>query len=209
MHCVICAVHPLFAAALSPEALAAHNAAEQERIRQEELFAEIERDWYADEETPIRTEDPEDDPLEGEKMANNTPEDDGQKEWLEEFGIFEKEHVAKDERELLPNYQSAKVDDRKVSGYTLNMEHSLGRHKAIAFQKALGYTVENKDLLLDQVYQGLQKYRAEEKPGTEYGRPFEVAMIILGANGKYARVKTAWLIDHGAAEPRLISMYVD
>jgi len=61
MHCVICTVHPLFATALSLEALAAYNEAEQKRIQEEELFAEIERDWYADEETPIRTEEAEDD----------------------------------------------------------------------------------------------------------------------------------------------------
>ena len=46
---------------LTPEEIAAYNAAEQERIQQEELFAEIERDWYADEEAPNHTEETEDD----------------------------------------------------------------------------------------------------------------------------------------------------
>ena len=41
-------------------ALAAHDAAEQERIRQEELFAEIERDWYEGEERPVPDEESKD-----------------------------------------------------------------------------------------------------------------------------------------------------
>jgi len=49
------------ATALTPEALAAYNAAEQERIRQEELFAELERDWYENEDSPAQTEEAEDD----------------------------------------------------------------------------------------------------------------------------------------------------
>ena len=125
------------------------------------------------------------------------------------LSTFDTAHLAKNTEELLPNYQDAKIPDDKMTEYALNKDHPTGKHKAIAFEKALGYNADNKHLLLSQVYQGLEKYRAIEHAQTQYGRPFEVSMMVLGANGRYAKVKTAWIIDNGAEYPRLVSIYVD
>lgn len=122
---------------------------------------------------------------------------------------FDKVHLAQSEQDLLPNYGAAQIPDAKLTGYALNMEHPSGKHKAVAFQKALGYTVDNRHLLVAQIHQGLKKYRAVERQATEHGQPFEVAMMLSGANGKYAKVKTAWIIDNGAIDPRLVTLYVD
>ena len=122
---------------------------------------------------------------------------------------FDAEHLAKEESELLPKYKLAAIPDEKLTGYALNMDHPVGRNKAIVFQKVLGYNVDNRDILLRQVRSGLAKYRAIEKQNTQYGRPFEVTMMICGANGRYAPVKTAWQIDNGSETPRLVSIYVD
>jgi len=122
---------------------------------------------------------------------------------------FDKEHLAKQATDLLPNYKLARIPDKKLTGYALNPTHPSGRYKAVAFKKALGYSADNRDLLLLQVYQGLEKYRATERESTAYGRPFEVSMMILGANGRYAKIKTAWMIDTDTSEPRLVSIYVD
>lgn len=122
---------------------------------------------------------------------------------------FDKMHLAQSERELLQNHESAQIPDAKLSGYALNMDHPVGKHKAIAFQKALGYTIDNKQLLISQVRRGLKKYRATERTNTKYGWPFEVPMMLLGANGKHAKIITAWIIDTGKTEPRLTSIYVD
>ena len=122
---------------------------------------------------------------------------------------FDAEHLAKKESELLPKYKSAAIPDEKLAGYALNMDHPVGKNKAIVFQKVLGYNVDNRDILLRQVRSGLAKYRAIEKQSTQYGRPFEVKMMIRGANDRYAPVKTAWQIDNGSETPRLVSIYVD
>lgn len=122
---------------------------------------------------------------------------------------FDSQYLAKDVSELLPGYERAIIADSKVSGYALNMEHPVGKNKAIVFEKVLGYNISNKDLLADKVRSGLSKYRAIAKKTTQYGEPFEVLMLIEGANGRFAPVKTAWQIDSGTDFPRLISMYVD
>lgn len=122
---------------------------------------------------------------------------------------FDKTHLAQNEQELLPNYKAAQISDTKLSGYALNLEHPTGKHKAIAFQKALRYTVDNRHLLVAQIRQGVKKYRAVGRQATEHGQPFEVLMMLSGVNGKYAKVKTAWIIDNGATDPRLVTLYVD
>ena len=122
---------------------------------------------------------------------------------------FDSQHLAKDTSELLPGYDRAVIPDGKLTGYVLNMEHPVGKNKALVFEKVLGYNIGNKDMLIDRVYAGLKKYRANARKPTQYGQPFEVLMMLEGVNGKFTPVKTAWQIDSGSDFPRLVSMYVD
>ncbi len=122
---------------------------------------------------------------------------------------FNEQHLVKDSAELLPKHDQAVIADSKLSGYALNMEHPVGKNKAIVFEKVLGYNINNKDILIERVRIGLAKYRAKARKPTQYGRPFEVVMLVEGVNGRFAPVKTAWQIDAGTDFPRLVSIYVD
>ena len=122
---------------------------------------------------------------------------------------FDESHLAHDNTELLPNREYVDIPDAKISGYVLNKTHPVGKNKAIAFEKYLGYNVNNKDELLHEVYEGIKRYKCFKRAETKYGQPYEVTMVIKGANGKYARVKTGWIIDNGTNVPRLTTMYVD
>lgn len=121
---------------------------------------------------------------------------------------FNTRHIALTDDEKLPAYKSAEIPVEKLSGYALNKNHPTGKHKAVAFEEALGYTVDNQDELIQQVHAGLAKYKATKRQTTQYGQTFEVQMMIRGANGKYAKVKTGWIIDVGKEIPRLTSIYV-
>ena len=122
---------------------------------------------------------------------------------------FDAKHLAKQDAEKLPNYQKAVIPKEKLEGYALNKNHPTGRDKAVAFEKYLGYTTDNQEELIGQVRQGLEKYQAKGRKVTQYGKPYEVAMMITGANGETARVKSGWIIDKGSDTPRLVSLYVD
>ncbi len=121
---------------------------------------------------------------------------------------FNKSHVALTEEQKLPDYINAIIPEAKISGYALNKEHPTGKNKAIVFDSVLGYNIGNKDLLLKQVNEGLKKYQAKARPETKYGQPYEVSMMIKGVNGRYAKVKTGWIIDNGSKTPRLTSIRV-
>ena len=111
--------------------------------------------------------------------------------------------------DLLPNYKNAIIPDAKITGYALNFDHPIGKHKAVAFEKYLGYNINNAEMLLYQIREGLKLNPSKRRKETKYGVPFEVRMKILGANGKFAYIKTGWIIDNGSNAPRLTSVYVD
>lgn len=124
------------------------------------------------------------------------------------FARFLKENTASGLNDLLPNYKEAVISSAKLSGYALNPEHPKGKDKAVAFRDALGYTIENESNLIAAIRSGLFKWKAIERSATQYGRRFEVKMLLRGPNGKQAAVKTAWQIDCGTEIPRLVSAYV-
>lgn len=127
----------------------------------------------------------------------------------EEVVRFNKNHRAMTDEQRLPGYKNATIPDAKLSGYALNKEHPVGRNKAVVFESALGYNSSNQAQLVKQVKAGLSDYQAKARPETQYGKPFEVDMMVKGANGKYAKVKTGWIIEPDSSNPRLTTIYVD
>lgn len=107
---------------------------------------------------------------------------------------------------LLPNYQEAIIPQEKFTKYALN---PLGdKNKAEAFEKALGYNLDNADKLIENIKKNIPNFSAKEKEDNGYGKRYEIIMTLLGENNKYANVKTAWIIDKETKQTRLTSAYV-
>ena len=107
----------------------------------------------------------------------------------------------------LPRAGEAVLPDEKFTRYFLNP--SADFDKARAFKSALGYGLENYEELKAVIIDGLEKFPAKCKRTTEYGTLYEVRMDLKGANGKVAKVITAWIDDAQTGEMRLVSAYVD
>lgn len=112
------------------------------------------------------------------------------------------------QKTLLPHYKEAVIPREKFTAYALKPD-GKGKDKAIAFERALGYTISNAGTLIEDIYKNLSRYPAKMRSSTPYGQPFEVVMQLTGPNGKTARVKTGWIIDKGNKYPRLVTAYVD
>lgn len=108
----------------------------------------------------------------------------------------------------LPNYKNAVIPKEKFTKYALDMNNPKGRNKAIAFQEALGYNVNNVDKLIRNIQKNLNKFNAIEKSDKGFGKQYEVLMTLVGENKKVANVKTGWIIDKETGETRLTSAYV-
>lgn len=107
----------------------------------------------------------------------------------------------------LPRYEEAVIPKTKFTQYALNPDKDI--NKARAFEQALGYTMENVDDLIQQIYDKLPEYEAKEKPDNGWGKRYEVKMELTGPNRKTAKIITAWIDDKNTGEMRLTSVYVD
>ena len=82
----------------------------------------------------------------------------------------------------LPRSEEAVIPRAKFTEYALNPERDAD--KAAAFKAALGYTSENAEELIRQIYDKLPEYEAVEKGDRGWGMTYEVIMDITGPNGK-------------------------
>jgi len=107
---------------------------------------------------------------------------------------------------MLPNADKAIIPIEKLTNYSLDFDKDP--NKATAFKLALGYTKNNADRLIENIYRNMPLYGAIGRGDNGYGELYEVVINITGENGKTANVLTAWIIENGLDVPRLVNAYV-
>lgn len=102
--------------------------------------------------------------------------------------------------------KSANVDipREKLTEYALNA--AKAPNKAKAFHRALGYTADNADGLMENIRANIDESKFVSKGDNGYGMRYEYIMELKGINGKKAHVLTAWIQDGDTK--RLTSAYV-
>ncbi len=115
----------------------------------------------------------------------------------------------------LPNYENAVIPREKLEKYCLDLEHvsstigkNSGRDKARVFQAALGFVKADWELLKDRILEELPYEEATVRHEDEYGKRYNVEVLITGPNGNTAAVLTAWIIRPGTDFPSLTTAYV-
>ena len=111
-------------------------------------------------------------------------------------------------REAMPSAAEAVVEESKLRGYVLNVEHESGRHKARMFRELLDIGADQWELLAAQLKQGVAEATELVKVRTdEYGVRYHVVVDVTGPNGETRPVQAAWEVRTGQA-PRLVTAYV-
>ncbi len=100
------------------------------------------------------------------------------------------------------------IDPRKLTEYALNPESPWGQHKAIAFERALGFTRENYADLLIQIEHRALEAEATFHSEDAFGRRYTVDLTVEGTEGRQGVVRTGWLVPPGVDKARLITLYV-
>ena len=100
------------------------------------------------------------------------------------------------------------VDPRKSTNYALNPEAPWGRHKAVVFKQALGFTQQNYVDLLAKIEQQALEAEATFHSEDEFGRRYTVDLSVQGTEGRQGLVRTGWFVPRGAREARLATLYV-
>jgi hypothetical protein len=104
---------------------------------------------------------------------------------------------------ILPNPALAIIDEDKLSGYSLNPEHSEGKHKARVFKSVLNMDVSNSA----ELRQALIDYDAVPTKRNAYGQKY-IIDFPLSREGKTATIHSVWIVRIDEDFPRLITCYV-
>ena len=107
----------------------------------------------------------------------------------------------------LPNPDRAILPPEKLEGYSLNPNHSEGRHKALVFQSALGITVSNSQVLRDALYEAIRTYEALPTKQNAYGQKYQIDFEMTRM-GKSALVRSVWIVRFNEDFPRLVTCYI-
>jgi hypothetical protein len=93
--------------------------------------------------------------------------------------------------------ENAAIPEEKIPEYVLNKDHSRGRHKAIVFEKVLGYTQAHAEQLKQAILDGIKSSEIRFIRTDQYGDLINAIMNIKGPNGNTALVRTGWILRPG------------
>lgn len=106
---------------------------------------------------------------------------------------------------LLPDFDKATIDPRKLADYVLNPGHPEGRHKARVFLSALGLGPADAAWLANAMLAGLRRADAVLQCQTAWGLIYRVDMPIVRGQ-RCAAIRTVWLCT--SEEARLVTCFV-
>lgn len=110
----------------------------------------------------------------------------------------------------LPNAENAVIDIAKLRDYSLNPNHSEGKHKARVFLKALGIDSNDAEQLRQIILKTILEADAVEERSTQYGRRFVVDFQLSWSKDSVTRtalVRTAWIVRIDEDFPRLTTCF--
>ena len=101
------------------------------------------------------------------------------------------------------------IDRGKFRDYALDPDNPTGRHKALVFQRRLGYYRENYEGLFVQIEVRVMDCEAIAMILDKYGQRYQVDLEVVGIAGERAIVRTGWIVEPRAEDcARLVTLYV-
>jgi hypothetical protein len=105
----------------------------------------------------------------------------------------------------LPNSDQAILGD-KLERYCLNAQHLQGKHKAFLFQKKLGITLENQEILEQALLKAALENDAIIYKQDRYGVHYDIKFLLQTEVGS-SLVLSSWIIRQNETFPRLTNAY--
>jgi hypothetical protein len=108
----------------------------------------------------------------------------------------------------LPNGEGAFIDSQKLVGYSLDPNHTEGKHKARVFQSALELGLDDVEELKTALLNAIQTQDAIPTTNRNpYGQKY-IIDFVMSRSGKQATIRSAWIIRDTEDFPRLITCYI-
>lgn len=101
------------------------------------------------------------------------------------------------------------IDPRKLTEYALNPDNPRGVDKAVMFERHLGFTRDNYQLLLQQIESKVLDSEATLQTTDIHGQRYQVDLEIEGVrSGQRETVRTGWIVEPKNDVARLVTLYV-
>ena len=107
----------------------------------------------------------------------------------------------------LPNPEKAIVDNQKLAGYCLNLNHADGRHKARVFKSALNLDINNVDELKAALIKAIKNNDAVPENRNQYGQKY-IIDFSMTRDDRTAIIHSVWIVKNQENFPRLVTCYV-
>ena len=107
----------------------------------------------------------------------------------------------------LPGAERAFIDRRKLVDYCLSLDHPQGKHKARAFERALGFSAYDVDEGEAEIRVSVLSNEAVAGRIDSFGHRDTVDFAWERA-GHVANIRTAWILKHGWDLPSLTTCHV-
>ena len=108
----------------------------------------------------------------------------------------------------LPNGDRAVVPMEKLADYALNPSHPHGRSHAVLFDRLLGITAANAQVLYDALRRAAADQEATPGAVSAYGSKYEVRFPMTGPRGTVT-VLSVWIVPLGTDVPTLVTVYIE
>ena len=108
---------------------------------------------------------------------------------------------------LLPNYEQAIIDIKKLRDYCLSSSHPTGKDKARVFHSALGMNISEAEVLKSQILFQIAQNEVVDGIMDKYGKRYTVPVRIRNLAYE-AEVTTVWMVKEEEDFSRLITCYI-
>ena len=106
----------------------------------------------------------------------------------------------------LPNAENAYVEQAKIVDYLLAPEHPEGTGKAKFFAH-FGFTVDAWERLAEALLVHAHTLPVVSMSETRYGTKYRIEGPVVCPDGRSPSIRTVWIIDSGAENPRLVTAH--
>jgi hypothetical protein len=108
----------------------------------------------------------------------------------------------------LPYGERAKIQQiiDKLESYSLNRNHSSGKHKARLFRSKLGIDLQSKEILATALMEAANSTDAIFTGSDQYGDRYVIDFELKTEAG-VSWIRSAWMIRQAEDYPRLTSVY--
>ncbi len=93
----------------------------------------------------------------------------------------------------LPNPENTIIDDKKLASYSLNPNHSEGKHKARVFKSALDLDLSSMEELKVALIVAVQNYDAIPGKSNSYGQKYVIDFPMTRGE-KTAIIHSVWIV---------------